>query len=64
VFSQSPWNPEVWLHKKATRQASSREFPPQSEKTSLVSKLVETWEKIPDHIKKEEKESVAKKKIK
>jgi hypothetical protein len=49
--------------KKATRQASSREFPPQSEKTLLVSRLVETREKIPDHIKKEEKESVAKKKI-
>jgi hypothetical protein len=28
-----------------------------------VSRLVETWEKIPDHIKKEEKESVAKKKM-
>jgi hypothetical protein len=50
--------------KKATRQASSREFPPQSEKTLLVSRLVETWVKIPDHIKKEERESVAKKKIK
>jgi hypothetical protein len=50
--------------KKVTRQASSREFPPQSEKTLLVSRLVETWEKIPDHIKKTEKESVAKKKIK
>jgi hypothetical protein len=50
--------------KKATRKALSREFPPQSEKTLLVSRLVEKWEKIPDHIKKEEKESVAKKKIK
>jgi hypothetical protein len=29
-----------------------------------MSRLVETWEKTPDHIKKEEKESIAKKKIK
>jgi hypothetical protein len=47
--------------KKATRQALSREFPPQSEKSSLVSRLLET---IPDHINEEKKKSVAKKKIK
>jgi hypothetical protein len=30
----------------------------------MVSRLVETWEKLPAHIKGEKKESVEKKKIK
>jgi hypothetical protein len=47
-----------------TRQATSRSFPPQHEKSSLVSRLVETWEKLPVHIQGEEKQSVIKKKIK
>jgi hypothetical protein len=47
-----------------TRQATSRSFPPQHEKSSLVSRLVETWEKLPVHIQGEEKQSVVKKKIK
>jgi hypothetical protein len=47
-----------------TRQATSRSFPPQYEKSSLVSRLVETWEKLPVHIQGEEKQSVVKKKIK
>jgi hypothetical protein len=47
-----------------TRQATSRSFPPQHEKSSLVSRLEETWEKLPVHIQGEEKQSVVKKKIK
>jgi hypothetical protein len=39
-------------------------FPPQHEKSSLVSRLVETWEKLPVHVQGEEKQSVVKKKIK
>jgi hypothetical protein len=38
--------------------------PPQHEKSSLVSRLVETWEKLPVHIQGEERQSVVKKKIK
>jgi hypothetical protein len=49
---------------RTTRQATSRSFPPQHEKSSLVSRLVETWEKLPVHVQGEEKQSVVKKKIK
>jgi hypothetical protein len=49
---------------RATRQATSRSFPPQHEKSSLVSRLVETWEKLPVHVQGEEKQSVVGKKIK
>jgi hypothetical protein len=47
-----------------SRQATSRSFPPQHEKSSQVSRLVETWEKLPVHVQGEEKQSVVKKKIK
>jgi hypothetical protein len=40
---------------RATRQATSRSFSPQHEKSSLVSRLVETWEELPVHIQGEEK---------
>jgi hypothetical protein len=49
---------------RTTRQATSTNFPPQHEKSSLVSRLVETWEKLPVHVQGEEKQSVVKKKIK
>jgi hypothetical protein len=49
---------------RATRQATSRSFPTQHEKSLLVSRLVETWEQLPVHIQREEKQSVVKKKIK
>jgi hypothetical protein len=45
-------------------QAVSRNFLPQFEKSSLVSKLVETWEQLQVHIQREEKASVMKKKKK
>jgi hypothetical protein len=49
---------------RTTRQATSRSFPPQHEKSSLVSRVVETWEKLPVHLQGKEKQSVVKKKIK
>ena len=49
---------------KETRQKSLRSFPPQSVKTSLVAKIVETWERLPCDIRDEEKESVMKAKVK
>jgi hypothetical protein len=49
---------------RATRQATSRSFPPQHEKSSLVSRLVENREKLPVHAQGEEKQLVVKKKIK
>jgi hypothetical protein len=36
---------------RTTRQATSRSFPPQHEKSLLVSRLVEIWEKLPFHVK-------------
>jgi hypothetical protein len=49
---------------RATRQDTSRSFPPQQEKYSMVSRLVKTWEKLPVHIQGEEKKVVVKKEIK
>jgi hypothetical protein len=49
---------------RTTRQATSRSFPPQHKKSSLVSRLVETWEKLQGHVQGEEKQSVVKKNIK
>jgi hypothetical protein len=48
---------------RTTRQATSRSFPLQHEKSSLVSRLVKTWEKLPVHVQGEEKQSVVKNKI-
>jgi hypothetical protein len=52
--------------KRATRQTTtSRSFPTQQEKSSLVSRMVDTWEKLPVHIiQGEEKKSVVNKEIK
>jgi len=36
---------------RQTRQATQRSFPPQSTKDSLVGRLVEVWESLPDHVK-------------
>ena len=50
---------------RLTRQVKQRSLPPQSVKTdeSLVSRLVEMWEKFPEEIKTERKQQVAKQKI-
>jgi hypothetical protein len=49
---------------KATRQASSRVFPPQSDKSTIISRIVETWEELPVNIRVEERKSVVIRKIK
>ena len=50
---------------KVTRQMMQRSLPPQSTSTdsSLVSRLVEMWELLPEDIKCEKVEHIAKKKI-
>jgi hypothetical protein len=49
---------------KATRQAASRVFPPQSDKSTIISRVVETWEELPVDIRVEERKSVVIRKIK
>ena len=46
-----------------TRQAK-KAFPPQKTKQSLINRLLQVWETLPESIKNEEDEKAAKKKIK
>ena len=49
---------------RQTRQKTQRTFPPQSTKGSLLSRVVEVWEKLPEDVRGEEKWECAKVKIK
>ena len=40
---------------RQTRQATQRTFPPQSTNGSLLSRIVEVWEQLPEIVKEEEK---------
>ncbi len=53
------------LGRKNTQQLVQRTLPPQCMNTSesLVSRLVEMWEKLPEDITSEKIQSIAKKKI-
>jgi len=56
---------EGHLGGKKTRQATNRDLPPQSTgSSSLISRVVEVWERLPREIREEKKESVVKTKIK
>jgi len=50
---------------RETRQSSGRDLPPQSVGTrSLVSRLVEVWERLPQEIRAENNELLVKKRLK
>ena len=49
---------------RQTRQATKRDFPPQSTQGSLLSHVVEVWESLPEMIKTEESFETVKVKIK
>ena len=49
---------------RQTRQSTQRAFPPQPVKESLLSRVVEIWEKLPENIKQEKDKEVVKSKIK
>ena len=49
---------------KRTRQATQRSFPPQSTRGSLLSRLIEVWEILPQNVKVEENWDTARLKIK
>ena len=49
---------------RQTRQASQRTFPPQFTRGSLLSRMVEVWERLPQVVKSEENLESAKSKIK
>ena len=51
------------LGQKFTRQSVQRSLPPQNVGDSLVSRMVEMWEKFPKDIKYEMNQQRAKKKI-
>ena len=49
---------------RQTRQKTQRSYPPQSTQGSLLSRMVEVWERLPDVVKTEENWDCAKAKIK
>ena len=49
---------------RQTRQTTQRTFPPQSTRGSLLSRMVEVWEKLPQVVKEEENWESVKAKIK
>ena len=55
---------EEHFSERQTRQRMQRTFPPQSTRGSLLSRMVEVWESIPELIKAEEDWDCAKAKIK
>ena len=49
---------------RQTRQVTQRTFPPQPTRGSMLSRMVEVWEKLPQVVKAEENKESAKTKIK
>ena len=49
---------------RSTRRATMRHFPPQCTRDTLLFQLVETWERLPEHVKKTTDWKTAQKSIK
>lgn len=49
--------------RKVTRQATMRSYPPQPVKKSIVTRIIEIWEGMPQHIKEEENRAKVRKLI-